>query len=301
MLFAIMAIVISLLFVKSLLPVFNQLTNKEIHLPINQSSFWLSLLGLLFITGFVSGSYPAFYLSAFKPIRVLKGTLKFSTTALWFRKGLVVFQFILSIVLIVGTIVVSKQVNYIQTANLGYDRENLLYIPLEGELIDKYELFKNQSLQLAGIKSITRMTDNPTQIDNGTGGVQWEGKDPNLDIQFTQSAVGYDFTKTMHLQMKEGRDFSKDFPTDSVSYILNEAALKIIGYKDPVGQPLTFWQKKGTIIGIIKDFHFNSLHTRINPMVLRLGEKIGWGSAMVRTEPEKQEKLWHRLERFARN
>lgn len=287
MLFAIMAIVISLLFVKSLLPVFNQLTNKEIHLPINQSSFWLSILGLLFITGFISGSYPAFYLSAFKPIRVLKGTLKFSTTALWFRKGLVVFQFILSIVLIVGTIVVSKQVNYIQTANLGYDRENLLYIPLEGELIDKYELFKNQSLQLAGIKSITRMTDNPTQIDNGTGGVQWEGKDPNLDIQFTQSAVGYDFTKTMHLQMKEGRDFSKDFPTDSVSYILNEAALKIIGYKDPVGQPLTFWQKKGTIIGIMKDFHFNSLHTRINPMVLRLGEKIGWGSAMVRTEPGK--------------
>ena len=131
------------------------------------------------------------------------------------------------------------------------------------------------------------MTDNPTQIDNGTGGVQWEGKDPNLDIQFTQSAVGYDFIKTMHLQMTEGRDFSKDFATDSVGYILNESALKIIGYKDPVGKPLTFWEKKGTIIGVLKDFHFNSLHTRINPMVFRLGEKIGWGSALVRTEPGK--------------
>ena len=300
MLFAIMAIIISILLVKLLLPVFNQLTNKEIHLPLNQPGFWLSLAGLLFITGFVSGSYPAFYLSAFKPIRVLKGTLKFSKTALWFRKGLVVFQFMLSIILIVGTIVVGKQVNYIQGVNLGYDRENLLYVPLEGDLIDKYQLFKNQSLQLSGIKSITRMTDNPTQIENGTGGVQWDGKDPNLDIQFTQSAVGYDFINTMHLQMKEGRDFSKDFATDSVGYILNESAVKTIGYKDPIGKPLTFWQKKGTIIGIVKDFHFNSLHTKINPMVLRLGEKIGWGSALIRTEPGKTKEALASLEKVCK-
>ena len=301
MLFAIMAIVISILFVKLLLPFFNQLTNKEIHLHLDQPSFWLSIVGLLFVTGFVSGSYPAFYLSAFKPIRVLKGTSKFSKTALWFRKGLVVFQFVLSIILIVGTIVVTRQVNYIQSVNLGYDRENLLYVPLEGDLVDKYQLFKNQSLQLGGIRSITRMTDNPTKIENGTGGVQWDGKDPNLNIQFTQSAVGYDFTKTMRLQMKEGRDFSQDFATDSVGYVLNESAVKIIGYKDPIGKPLTFWQRKGTIVGVMKDFHFNSLHTKINPMILRLGEKIGWGSALVRTEPGKTKEALASLEKVCKS
>jgi putative ABC transport system permease protein len=254
----------------------------------------------LLVTGFISGSYPALYLSSFKPVRVLKGLPKFSGSVLWFRKGLVVFQFMLSIMLIIGTIVVRKQVNYIQTMNLGYDRENLLYIPLEGDLIPKYELFKNEALQRPGVKDISRITDNPTQIDNGTGGVQWEGKDPNSDVQFTQSAVGYDFAKTMHLKFAQGRDFSKDFATDSVGYVINESALKIIGYKDPVGKPLTFWQKKGTIIGVLKDFHFNSVHTPINPLVLRLGENIEWGQALVRTQPGKTREAIAGLERLCK-
>ena len=296
-----LAIIISLALVMSVLPLFNQLTEKQIHLPFSDPIFWLIIIGLLLITGLISGSYPALYLSSFKPVRVLKGSLKFSSGALWFRKGLVVFQFMLSILLIIGTIVVSKQVNYIQTVNLGYDRENLIYIPLEGELTASYQLFKNQSMQMAGIKDISRITDVPTQIENGTGGVEWEGKDPNSDIQFTQSAVGYDFIKTMHLQLAQGRDFSKDFATDSVGYIINESALKRIGYKDPIGKPLTFWQKKGTIIGVLKDFHFNSLHVPINPIVLRLGENIGWGAAIVRTETSKTKEALVNLEKVCKN
>ena len=296
-----LAIIISLALAMSVLPLFNQLTEKQIHLPFSDPIFWLIIIGLLLITGLISGSYPALYLSAFKPVRVLKGSLKFSSGALWFRKGLVVFQFMLSILLIIGTIVVSKQVNYIQTVNLGYDRENLIYIPLEGELTASYQLFKNQSMQMAGIKDISRITDVPTQIENGTGGVEWEGKDPNSDIQFTQSAVGYDFIKTMHLQLAQGRDFSKDFATDSVGYIINESALKRIAYKDPIGKPLTFWQKKGTIIGVLKDFHFNSLHVPINPIVLRLGENIGWGAAIVRTETSKTKEALVNLEKVCKN
>jgi len=296
-----LAIIISLALVMFVLPLFNQLTEKQIHLPFSDPIFWLIIIGLLLITGLISGSYPALYLSSFKPVRVLKGSLKFSSGALWFRKGLVVFQFMLSILLIIGTIVVSKQVNYIQTVNLGYDRENLIYIPLEGELTASYQLFKNQSMQMAGIKDISRITDVPTQIENGTGGVEWEGKDPNSDIQFTQSAVGYDFIKTMHLQLAQGRDFSKDFATDSVGYIINESALKRIGYKDPIGKPLTFWQKKGTIIGVLKDFHFNSLHVPINPIVLRLGENIGWGAAIVRTETSKTKEALVNLEKVCKN
>ncbi len=294
------AIVVSLAIVVLILPSFNQLTSKQIHIPFTDLSFWLSITGLLLLTGFVSGSYPALYLSSFKPVRVLKGSLKFSNTALWFRKGLVVFQFMLSIILIIGTIVVSKQVNYIQTMNLGYDRENLLYIPLEGDLTAKYKLFKEQVLNMPGIKDVSRITDNPTEITNGTSGVDWDGKDPNVVIEFTQSAVGYDFTKTMHLQLAGGRDFSKDFATDSVGYLINESALKRIGYKDPIGKPLTFWQKKGTIIGVLKDFHFNSLHTPITPLVLRLGENIEWGAALVRTEPGKTKAALASLEKVCK-
>jgi putative ABC transport system permease protein len=293
--------IIALAIVITALPFFNQLTAKEIVLPFSNISFWLSIAGLLLITGFISGSYPALYLSSFNPIRVLKGSLKFSQGALWFRKGLVVFQFMLSIILIIGTIVISKQVNYIQSINLGYDRENLIYIPLEGDLTAKYKLFKNQALSTPGIKDITRMSQNPTQIDNGTGGIDWEGKDPTSGVEFTQAAAGYDFTKTMHTQMAQGRDFSKDFATDSVGYIVNETALKIIGYKNPIGKPFTFWGKKGTIIGIVKDFHFNSLHTAINPLVIRLGENLEWGAALVRTEPGKTKQALASLEKICRN
>ena len=138
-----LSFLLALLCVALLLPAFNTVVQKQISLPVSDTTFWLSLGLLTLLTGFISGSYPALYLSSFNPVRVFKGSLKFSSSALWFRKGLVVFQFVLSIVLIIGTIVISKQVNYIQSINLGYDRENLIYIPLEGDLTGKYDLFKD--------------------------------------------------------------------------------------------------------------------------------------------------------------
>ncbi|HEY5749477.1 MAG TPA: ABC transporter permease [Chryseolinea sp.] len=294
------AVILALLVVPLTLPVFNEITRKQITLPIQEPTFWFSILGLTILTGTLSGSYPALYLSSFNPVSVLKGSLKFGSSAIGFRKGLVVFQFVLSIMLIIGTIVITEQVNYVQSANLGYDRENLIYIPLEGDLAKKYTLFKDQALTMPGIQGITSMTQTPTSINNGTGGVEWEGKDPTSAQQFVQAAVGFDFTKTMHIEMVQGRDFSKDFESDSTGYILNEAALKIINYKDPVGMPLTFWQKKGTIIGVMKDFHFNSLHTAINPLILRRGEMIGYGAALVRTEPGKTKEALASLEKICK-
>ena len=294
------AMLISLVVVTLVLPQFNQFTGKQIQIPFDNGTFWLSLTGLLLVTGFISGSYPALYLSSFRPVRVLKGLPKFSSSALWFRKGLVVFQFTLSIILIIVTIVVSKQVKYIQTTNLGYDKENLVYISLEGDLAAKYKLFKSQGLQMPGIQNVTKITDGPTRINNGTTGVQWNGKDPNLKIDFAHAAIGYDFIKTMHLQLAQGRDFSEDFATDSVGYIINETALGIIGYPDPIGKPLTLWKQKGTIIGVLKDFHFNSLHTEINPLILRLGEDANWGSALVRTEPGKTKEALASLEKICK-
>jgi putative ABC transport system permease protein len=281
------ALLISLLLVSLLLPLFNDITAKKISLPYSSYTFWLSLVMLALITGIISGSYPALFLSSFKPVVVLKGMFRFSAGAAWFRKGMVVFQFALSILLIIGTIIISQQVQYVQNTNLGYDRENFVYIPLEGDLPKKYAVFKERAMRLPGIQLVTRLTESPTQIDNGTGGVDWDGKDPNVRPMFSEAAVGYDFVKTLKLKLIDGRDFSKDFVTDTVGYLVNEAALKKIGYKDPVGKRLTFWSKKGTIIGVLKDFHINSLHTPINPLILRFGENVVYGNALIRTEAGK--------------
>ena len=283
-LFCGLAVVIALALVSILLPFFNTLSGKQIQLPISNTQFWINTGALTMITGFIAGSYPALYLSSFRPIKVLKGTLKFTARASLFRKGLVVFQFVLSVILIIGTIVISRQIQYIRTKNLGYNRENLLYLPLDGDITKKYPFFKQQALNLRGIKYITRITQTPTQIDMGTAGVEWEGKDPTSKPMFTPAFVGYDFIKTMGITLLMGRDFSKDFPTDSVGYILNEQALKKIGYKDPIGKPLTFWGQKGTIIGVIKDFHFNSLKLPVAPLILRLGENENYGNALIRIE-----------------
>lgn len=282
------------------LPFFNQMTGKHIAFPYGSSSFWLWMAALTLVTGAIAGSYPALFLSSFQPIRVLKGSLKFSGGAVWFRRGLVVFQFLLSIVLIIGTIVIANQVSYVRTMNLGFDRENLVYIPLEGDLTGKYKTFKQEALRLPGVSDVSRITQTPTQIENGTGGVDWDGKDPNVLPMFTQASVGYDMARTLRLKFVAGRDFSPEFATDSVGYLINESALKKIGYKDPVGKRLSFWQKKGTIVGVLKDFHFNSLHEPIQPLIIRLREEESWGSALVRTKAGQTKQALSELERLCR-
>ena len=295
-----MAVLIALLLVAILLPFFNDLTGKHIPYPGLNVYFWLSILILTFVTGLVSGSYPALFLSSFNPVVVLKGLPKFGAGATWFRKGLVVFQFVLSIVLIIGTIVVSNQINYIQTKNLGYDRENLIYIPLEGELAKNYNLIKQQALNMPGVKDVSRISQTPTAIQNGTYGVDWDGKEKDSKPMFTNADIGYDFIKTMNIQLLQGRDFSKLYGTDSVGYIINEQALKKIGYKDPIGKRLTFWQTKGTIIGVVKDFHFNSLKVPVNALVLRYGEKDDYGNILVKTQPGKTKAAVASLEKLCK-
>ncbi len=301
LLLSFLATVIALLLATLMLPVFNSLTGKQIAFPFSDFIFWIELLGLIIVTGFISGSYPALFLSSFNPVTVLKGTMKFGSGATFFRKGLVVFQFVLSIVLIIGTIIVSKQVHYIQNKDLGYSRENLIYIPIEGDLRDKYALFKQEALKTPGISAITRMTESPTNLGSNTGGVDWDGKDPNARPMFTQGSIGYDFAKTMQLDIAKGRDFSKDYGTDSVGYLINESAMRRIGYKDPIGKRLTFWGKKGTIIGVVKDFHFISLRLPITPLIFRLKDDENWGNALIKTEAGKTKQALAGLEQICKN
>lgn len=278
------AMILALVLLFLILPFFNQLTEKHIGFPFADWTFWVSILGLLLITGILSGSYPALFLSSFKPITVLKGVLKVSSSANWFRKGLVVFQFVLSSLLIIGTIIISQQVNYIQNKNLGFNRENIIKVSLLGEPQRYYDLYKQQISQIPGVTSVTRAEQDPMDIGSSTIGIDWEGKDPNAKPLFAQIGVGYDFTGTMQMKIVDGRDFSKAYGTDTSGFILNEMAVKRTGYTNPVGKPFTFWGRKGTIIGVVKDFHFSSMHQPINPLILHLRENTGWGFALVRVQ-----------------
>jgi ABC-type antimicrobial peptide transport system permease subunit len=291
--------IIAIMIVVLLLPEFNSITGKQIAIQPGQPVFWLALAGVLVLTGLLSGGYPAIFLSSLNPVQVLKGSLKFGRGATFFRKGLVVFQFTLSIILIIGTIVVSGQMNYIQNKNLGYNRENLLYIPLEGDLIKNYDLFKNEASKMPGVQSISKMKESPTVIGHSKNGITWEGKDPNQPVSFSDASVGYDFVKTMKLQLTGGRDFSKEF-ADSANYLVNEAAAKKMGYQNAVGRALSLDDRKGQIVGVLKDFHFNSLHEAIAPLIIRLADNQKWGTILVRIEGGKTKQIIAGLEKIGR-
>ena len=298
-LIALMGMVLAVVIVLALLPTFNTLTEKKVALNPGDPAVGLTLLGLTVFTGLLSGSYPALFLSSLQPVRVLKGTLKFSSGAVLFRKGLVVFQFAMSILLIVGTVVVFRQVEYIKSKNLGLNRENLVYLPLEGDLRQRFDPFKQDLLGAPGIKTVSMASGNAMSVGSSTTSVKWKGKDPTEKILFSQMAVGYDFLEAMGIELKEGRTFSKAFTTDTANYIVNEEAARRIGLKPLVGQELTFWDKTGKIVGIMKDFHTQSLHAPIDPLIIRLKPEDTY-TVLVRTEPGKTTEALASMEQLAR-
>jgi hypothetical protein len=191
-------------------------------------------------------------------------------------------------IFIVGMIVIRGQVEYIQHKNIGYEKSNLIYLPLAGKIASTYKVFKHEALQVPGITSITMMSQRPVELENATSDVVWEGKAPDAKPNFTQVAVGYDFIQTMEAGLLYGRDLSEEH-ADSASYMINETAMRVIGYKDPVGMPLSLEGVNGTIIGVVRDFHFNSLHVPIEPMVLRLKRRANNGYALIRIAPGKMD------------
>ncbi len=285
LLLALLAGMLAVLLVMLVLPLFNGLTGKQLAVPFSSPAWGLAMAAGVVITGLVAGSYPALFLAALQPVKVLKGTLRFGAGAVRFRQVLVVFQFVLSTLLIIGTLVVSLQTRYVQGKHLGYDRENLLYIPLEGDLLPKFGVFRQQASRLPGIKCVDRISQpRPQDMQFITLDVQWEGKDPNSKVRFTPVGVGYDFVKLLDLKITQGRDFSRSFSTDSAGFLVNETAVRRMGLRNPVGTPFAFFDRKGKIIGVLKDFHFNSLHQPIAPLVVRLEKDFYFGAIMVRIE-----------------
>jgi len=298
-----LAILLSLLIVALIIPSFNELTDKKLSIDLTDPSFLLILLGLTVVTGVISGSYPALFMSTLRPIVVLKGILKFKAGATYFRKGLVVFQFALSIILILGMIVIYRQINFINNKNLGFAKEDLLYMPLEGPMAKNFMAFKEELLKQPGIKNISSAQSSPLEVGSSTQGVRWPGKDTTKLILFSNNPITYDYLKTMGIELIGGRDFDPSFSLDTMNYLVNEAAARKIGYQDPVGKELTMWGDKGTIIGLMKDFHHNSLHVPIEPLILRLfkgswvSEGGYWGNVIIRTENGKSKQAIASMEK----
>ncbi|MGA0560336.1 ABC transporter permease [Larkinella sp. VNQ87] len=294
-----LAVLLALVLVSLVLPGFNTTFGKQLELDLADPGLWAGTLGLVLLTGLISGSYPALFLSALQPIRILKGTLKFGPGATLFRRTLVIFQFTLSIFLIIGMLTVARQMDYIRTKNLGLDRENVLYVPLEGDTYNRMEAFRQELIRTPSVASATVTMKLPMNIESTSGDLTWPGQKPHHDSNVSTMSVGYDFIKTMNIKLVAGRDFSPDRKADSASYIVNEAAVRMMGMKNPVGQQVGFWMGKGPIIGVMKDFHLQSLHSPITPLVLTL---IPTNSSylLVRTEPGKTAEAIDELQQLSR-
>ncbi len=261
--------ILAIALVQLLLPGFNTLTSKSITIDYLGTEFWIITLGISLFTGLLSGSYPAFFLSSFKITKVIKGTLRHSKGAAFFRQGLVVFQFGMSILLIIGTITVYNQISYIMSKNLGLDKENLLYLELEGETDKKFETFKNELLKIPQITSVTSTNQNPISVGQSTTSPKWEGKNEDDQLLFNIITTNFDFIKTMDMELIEGRDFMEEFINDSASFIINEECAGVMGMDNPVGQPLSLWGTDGKIVGLVKDFHMSSMYQQIEPVIIR--------------------------------
>ena len=268
-LIAFVSFVFSILFVILLLPLFNKLADKTIELPWNSSLFWLVALAFTFFTGLVSGSYPALYLSRFESIKVLKGTFRAGRFASLPRKVLVVVQFTFSIALIIGTIIVFNQIQYAKNRPLNYRNEGLITVPMSTpELRQHFDAIRSDLLATGVVYDMAHSSSPTTNVWSNTIGFEWQGKDPNSLPSFGTIAVTEDFGKTIGWQIKEGRDFSKDFATDSLGMILNESAVKLIGMKtDIVGQTIKYNDRNYHVVGVIKDMVMESPYRPVTPTV----------------------------------
>ena len=271
LLLSFLSLLLAILIVDIALQHFNVITGKYLALNFNPALI-LSCIGVSIFTGIAAGSYPALYLSGFNPATVLKGKMNTAIGELWARKGLVVFQFALSVIFIVSVLVVYKQIEYVQSQNLGYNKDNILYFPREGKIWQEeaLESFIAGIGAIPGVVSSSSISHTMTGHNSGTYGVVWEGKAEDDATEFEVFTVNYDMMETLGIEMREGRTFSKEFGADSSKIIFNEAAIEFMGLKDPIGKTVKLWGDEMQIIGVAKDFHFESLHEKVKPVFFRL-------------------------------
>jgi putative ABC transport system permease protein len=285
LLIVLVAHVIAMIFVELLLPGFNNLIGKQLTVNYQSAGLYIGLFTVVIFCGLLAGGYPAFYLSSLKPLDAIKGIVNKNPGNAGFRRILVIFQFSLSILLITCTLIVENQLKYIQNKNLGFNKDNIGYFMFPTRPSDpKLETLKKELISNPDILSVTR-AGNPFYNEGTRNGFTWEGKSEGDDVYFHMIGVDPDYASTYKLELKEGRFFSSEFQTDKTAIVINEEAEKILGISNPVGVTVTSSRgSKLNIIGVVKDFHIQSLHHKIGPVIMQMSETNNF---YIRMKPDK--------------
>ena len=302
-----MACVFSLTLVSVLLPAFNQVTGKQLKLDLIDVQLVLGLIIIVLLTAVTAGSYPAIYLSSFRPVKVLKGVFKSEGKGQTFRRILVVTQFTLSIALLIGTSVAYNQLRFLRYSKLGFNTENIVYIPVKENIGKGYDAFKAELLNDSNILSVAAQYY--LFAEEGafrTTGYDWEGREEGQEADIILNLVDYDFIPMLDLELVEGRNFSKEYSTDATqAYILNEEAIKEMGMQDPLGKQFSYGKRKGTIIGVLKNAHFRSLHVEIEPHVFfflnDVSEATQYGVVLIKIDGNKTEEALAKIQGVWKN
>lgn len=268
-----LSLLVAILAADLILPQFNEITGKNLSMDYNYYLI-LAMFIIALLTGLVAGSYPAFYLSGFRPAVVLKGKLHNSVGEQWARNGLVIFQFAITIIFIVSVLVVQQQIHFVQSKNMGYNKDNVVSFPMAGSIDN---ILANREPLLSEVKSISNIISASTMdhtsiiADYGTlSGVKWEGVNPDIEVHFQNIGVGYGLIETMNMEIVEGRSFSRELSSDAAEVIFNEAAIEAMGIADPIGKVVKIFDVDRKIVGIVKNFHVESLHENVKPFLFRL-------------------------------
>jgi putative ABC transport system permease protein len=272
LLIVLMALAVAMILVVLLLPGYNSLIGKQLDINFDSAGLYIGLIFIVLFCGLLAGSYPALYLSSVKPLEIIKGVINKNPGNAQFRRVLVIFQFSLSIILIISTLIIGSQLKYMQNKKLGFNKDNIGYFMFPIRPGDpKLDALKKELCNNPDIVSVTK-GNSPVNLEFTSGGYQWAGKESGDDVLFHHLDTDEDYAKTFHLELKEGRFFSSEYPTDNTAVVVNEKAAEAMGLKNPVGELLTApWGAKLTIIGVLKDFHIQSLHHKIEPVMMQEG------------------------------
>jgi ABC-type antimicrobial peptide transport system permease subunit len=299
------AMVFAIILIGLSLGVFNTVSGKNFNLNnLFQANFIISYIIIGLMAGFISGIYPALYLASFKPVIVLKGETVSGKGNGRLRQILVVVQFTLSILIAIAAIFMYKQLKFMQEKDLGFKKENLICIPMTDNMKSKYYSLKNELQKETLIQGVSASTWNPVMIGSNSGGASWDGKDPEKQVLIGTNGIDYDYLKTLKMELKSGRDFSKDYLSDMVrdttgNFLVNEEVVKIMGIGDPVGKNFRFMGLNGKIVGVMKNFHFKGADQAIEPMAFALADTRYLRVILIRLTPgnipsslKSVEKIW---------
>jgi len=287
-LMASLALVLAVLIVLVSLPFFNVIADKSMSIPWTNPAFWVLVIMFTLFTGFISGSYPAFYLSGFNPVTVLKGTFKAGKLAALPRQILVVLQFSISVTIIIGTIIVFKQIQYAKNRPVGYTRQGLITVPMNTpDLYGHFDAIRNDLLNTGVVENMAESSSPTTDVFSNSIGYSWEGKDPSTNPLFGTIAVTHDFGKTIGWHIRQGRDFSKNFKSDTAGMILNQSALQLIGFKDPIGKIIRFNKRIYNVVGVVDNMVMQSPYMPVQPTIFMMD--YGWANLVtVKIKPNAQ-------------